>query len=141
MNGSGSNFGEVLRGVILDLGRGKSRLAILQVKQLDAVSVLSKHLQRITTGLCNPVTVHLDADEFRVAATHHGFKTSYVSETTELIVVIVKSELHATLMNCFAPKVELIGGSLVAVQREPHALGQNRANDILNPERLRVVDF
>src|ERR1700674_744247 len=141
VNGPGSDFGEMFRRRVLDLGGWESRLAILQVKQLDAVSVLSKHLQRITTGLCNPVTVHLDADEFRVAATHHGFKTSYVSETTELIVVIVKSELHATLMNGFAPNVALVGGSLVAVQREPHALGQNRANDILTPERLRVVDF
>src|SRR6202030_2349045 len=141
VNGPGSDFGEMFRRRVLHLGGWESRLAILQVKQLDAVSVLSKHLQRIATGLSNPVTVHLHADEFRVAATHHGCKTSCVSETTELIVVIVKSELHAALMNCFAPNVELIGGSLVAVQREPHALGQNRANDILNPERLRVVDF
>src|SRR5882762_4943869 len=126
---------------VLHLGGWESRLAILQVKQLDAVSVLLKHLQRIPAGLRNPVTVHLNADEFRVAATHHDFKTSRLSEMTELIVVIVKSELHASLMNLFAPNVELIGGSPVTVQREPHAFGQHRADDILDPERLRVVDL
>src|SRR5258706_16398020 len=111
------------------------------MNQLDAVAVLLKHLQRIPAGLCNPVAIHLNADEFRVAATHHCFKTGRVAETPELIVVIVKSELHAGLTNLFSPDVELIGGSLVAIQREPHALGQHRANDILDPERPRVVEL
>src|ERR1700687_646379 len=101
---------------VLHLGGWESRLAILQVKQLDAVSVLLKHLQRIITGLRNPVTVHLNADEFGVAAIHHGFKTGCIPETAELIVVIVKSELHTSLTNLFAPNVELIGGALVTVQ-------------------------
>src|SRR5260370_28602536 len=96
---------------VLHLGGWESRLAILQVKQLDAVSVLSKHLQRIPTGLGNPVTVHLNADELRVPATHHGFKTSYVSETTELTVLIVRSELESTLMNGFGPSGQPLGGS------------------------------
>src|SRR5258708_14864404 len=109
------------------------------MNQLDAVAVLLKHLQWITAGLCNPVAIHLNADEFRVAATHHCFKTGRVSETPELIVVVVKSEVHAGLMNLFSPDVELIGGSLVAIPREPHSLGQPRANDILDPKRLPVV--
>ena len=100
-----------------------------------------KALQYVPAGLCNPVTVHLNANEFRVTAVHHGFKTCRVSETKELIVVIVKSELHACLMNLFSPNIELIGGPLVTVQREPHALGQHRTNDVLDSERLRVVDL
>src|SRR5258708_3974452 len=106
---------------VLHLCSWESGLAVLQVKHLDAVAVLLKHLQHIPAGLRNPVTIHLNADEFRVAAIHHCFKTSRVSETPELIVVIVKSELHARLMSLFAPDVELIGGSLVTVEREPHA--------------------
>jgi len=51
--------------------------------------------------------------------------------------VIVKSELHACLMNLFLPNIELIGGPLVTVQREPHALGQHRTNDY-STERLAV---
>src|SRR6266404_4242346 len=44
-------------------------------------------------------------------------------------------------MNLFFPNIEMIGGPLVTVQREPHALGQHRTNDILDSERLRVVDL
>jgi hypothetical protein len=55
--------------------------------------------------------------------------------------VVVKSELHARLMKFFAPQVELVGSPFVAIEREPHALGQHRADDILNPERFGVVDL
>src|ERR1700693_603341 len=106
-DGSGADFRKVFRGVVLHLRYWKAWLAVFQMKQFDALAVSLEHLQRILSGLCDPIAIHLDADQFGIRQLHKSFETSGIAESKKFVVVVVESKFHSCLMHLLAPNIKL----------------------------------
>src|SRR5215475_4616784 len=111
------------------------------MEHTHAFPKLLQHCDRIPSGLCSPVAIHFEADQFGIRPFDKDIEAGGAAKLPELVIVIVEAKADPQTARPFSPLIELVGSPAKVIDSVPKVLRKYRADYKADAKLTGVIKF